>query len=227
MFRRIFVTILVFIAMAAIAGGVVYWVYDGYMYYRTDDAQVTGQIVNVSSPASGTLSTLNVEVGQTVSAGQTLGTITLPPTTTIPTSTNAKSTTPATVNLTSPIDGTIVQVPAVQGQAVAAGLQLVSVTNLNSLSITAYVDEGAINNLSINQAVDISIDAYNGTSFAGHVEQIVQSTAGEFSLLPNEDPTSGNFTKVGQRIPVIITLDSKNGKDVMPGMSAEVVIHLH
>ena len=227
MFRRIFVTILVFIAMAAIAGGVVYWVYDGYMYYRTDDAQVTGQIVNVSSPASGTLSSLNVAVGQTVSAGQTLGTITLPPATTIPTSTNAKSTTPETVNLTSPIDGTIVQVPAVQGQAVAAGLQLVSVTNLNSLSITAYVDEGAINNLSLNQAVDISIDAYSGTSFAGHVEQIVQSTAGEFSLLPNEDPTSGNFTKVGQRIPVIITLDSKNGKDVMPGMSAEVVIHLH
>lgn len=227
MFRRIFVTILVFIAMAAIAGGIVYWVYDGYMYYRTDDAQVTGQIVNVSSPASGTLSTLSVAVGQNVSAGQTLGTITLPPATTVATSTNAKSTTPATVNLTSPIDGTIVQVPAVQGQAVAAGLQLVSVTNLNSLSITAYVDEGAINNLSLNQAVDISIDAYSGTSFGGHVEQIVQSTAGEFSLLPNEDPTSGNFTKVGQRIPVIITLDSKNGKDVVPGMSAEVVIHLH
>jgi multidrug resistance efflux pump len=119
------------------------------------------------------------------------------------------------------------QVPAVQGQAVAPGLQLVSVTNLNSLSVVAYVDEGSLNNISLNQAVDIDIDAYGGTSFSGHVEQIVQATAGQFSLLPNEDPTSGNFSKVGQRIPVMITLDSKNSKDIVPGMSAEVTIHLH
>lgn len=225
MFRRILIPIFVFIALAAVAGGIVYWVYDGYMYYRTDDAQVSGQILNISAPAAGTLSTLSASVGQSVSAGQTIGTITVPPATTT-TSTTAVAA-PTTVNLTSPINGTIVQVPAVQGQTVAPGLQLVAVTDLNSLSIIAYVDEGSINNISLNQAVDISIDAYGGTSFGGHVEQIVQATAGQFSLLPNEDPTSGNFTKVGQRIPVVITLDNKNGKDVVPGMSAEVTIHLH
>jgi multidrug resistance efflux pump len=201
------------------------------MYYRTDDAQVTGQILNVSAPASGTLTTLSVAVGQSVSAGQTIGTITLPASaaTTASSTTASKTTsvTPTTVDLTSPIDGTILQVPAVQGQAVTPGLQLVTVTNLNSLSIIAYVDESSLSNISLNQSVDISIDAYSGTSFSGHVEQIVQATAGQFSLLPNQDPTSGNFTKVGQRIPVIITLDSKNGKDIVPGMSAEVTIHLH
>jgi multidrug resistance efflux pump len=214
-------TILIFVALAAIAAGVVYWVYDGYMFYRTDDAQVTGQILNVSAPAAGTLSSLSVSIGQTVSANQVIGTITLP------SAAGGPASAPATVNLTSPINGTIVQVPAVQGQAVAPGLQLVSLTNLNALTITAYVDESAITNVSVNQAVDISIDAYNGTSFAGHVTQIVQATAGQFSLLPNEDPTSGNFTKVGQRIPILITLDNKNGKDIVPGMSAEVTIHLH
>jgi multidrug resistance efflux pump len=225
MFRRILIPIFVFIALAAVAGGVVYWVYDGYMYYRTDDAQVTGQILNISAPAAGTLSTLSVAIGQNVTAGETIGTITVPPTMT--TTSTAAAAAPTTVNLTSPIDGTILQVPAVQGQAVAPGLQLVSVTNLNSLSIVAYVDESSLSNISLNQAVDISIDAYGGTSFSGHVEQIVQATAGQFSLLPNEDPTSGNFSKVGQRIPIMITLDSKNGKDVVPGMSAEVTIHLH
>lgn len=225
MLRRILIPIFVFIALAAVAGGIVYWVYDGYMYYRTDDAQVTGQILNISAPAAGTLSTLSVSVGQNVTAGQTIGTITVPPSVT--TTSTAATAAPATVNLTSPINGTVVQVPAVQGQTVAPGLQLVSLTDLNSLSIIAYVDESSINNVSLNQAVDISIDAYSGTSFSGHVEQIVQATAGQFSLLPNEDPTSGNFTKVGQRIPVIITLDSKNGKDIVPGMSAEVTIHLH
>ena len=224
MFRRILIPVLVFIALAAVAGGIFEWVYDGYLYYRTDDAQVTGQILNISAPAAGTLSTLSASVGQDVSAGETIGTITVPPTTTTST---AAAAAPTTVNLTSPISGTILQVPAVQGQTVAPGLQLVAVTNLNSLSIVAYVDEGSLSNIGLNQAVDISIDAYSGTSFSGHVAQIVQAAAGQFSLLPNQDPTSGNFTKVGQRIPILITLDNKNGKDVVPGMSAEVTIHLH
>lgn len=75
--------------------------------------------------------------------------------------------------------------------------------------------------------VDIHIDAYGDTSFSGHVEQIVQAAAGQFSLLPNQDPTSGNFTKVGQRIPIVISLDATAGKAIMPGMSVEVTIHLH
>src|ERR1700730_12686481 len=136
MFRRILIPIFVFIALAAVAGGIVYWAYDGYMYYRTDDAQVTGQILNISAPAAGTLSTLSVTVGQNVTAGEPIGTITVSPTVT--TTSTAATDTPASVNLTSPINGTILQVPAVQGQAVAPGLQLVTVTNLNSLSIVAY-----------------------------------------------------------------------------------------
>ena len=222
MFRRIMIPFLVFVALAAIAGGVVYWVYDGYMYYRADDAQVTGQVLNVNAPAAGTLTSLTATVGQIVSTGDVIGTITM-----APAPSAGPANVPVMVNITSPIAGTIVQVPAVQGQEVAPGLQLVAVTNLNTLNITAYVDENAVDNISINQAVDITIDAFSGTSFSGHVAQIVQATAGQFSLLPNQDPTSGNFTKVGQRIPVLITLDNKNGKDVVPGMSAEVVVHLH
>ncbi len=91
----------------------------------------------------------------------------------------------------------------------------------------AYVDEGAINNISNGQSVDITVDSYSGTSLSGHVQQIVQAAAGEFSLLPTEDKASGNFTKVGQRIPVLISLDGTGGKDLVPGMSAEVTIHLH
>ena len=122
MLRRIMIPFLVFVALAAVAGGVVYWVYDGYMYYRTDDAQVTGQIVNISAPATGVLSSLDASIGQTVSAGEVIGTITVPPASTTPASAHGTST-PTTVDLTSPTNGTIVQVPAVQGQAVAPGLQ--------------------------------------------------------------------------------------------------------
>ena len=222
MFRRILIPVFVFVALLAIAGGAGYWVYNGYTYYSTDDAQVSGQVLNVSAPAAGTLTTLTAAVGQQVKAGDVLGTITPPST-----AAAKGALTSTSMNITSPTDGTIVQVPAVQGQSVAPGLQLVTVTNLNTLYVTAYIDEGSINNVNVNQAVDIHIDAYSSTSFTGHISQIVQSTAGQFSLLPNQDPSSGNFTKVSQRVPVLITLDSRNGKDVVPGMSTEVTIHLH
>lgn len=221
--RMIFVPILIFLALAAIGGGVAYWIYNNYTYYSTDDAQVTGNIVYISAPAAGTLTSLTIKPGDTVTANETIGSITVAPTQ----GASGSATGPTTLNLTSPMNGTVLQVPAVSNQLVAPGLQIASITDLSALTITAYVDENAINNVSKGQSVDIHIDAYGDTSFTGHVSLIVQAAAGQFSLLPNQDPTSGNFTKVGQRIPVIITLDGTSGKDIVPGMSAEVTIHLH
>jgi multidrug resistance efflux pump len=215
----ILVPLLIILAVLAIGGGVAYWIYNNYEYYNTDDAQVSGQLVNVSAVASGNLTTLSVKVGDTVTAGQTIGSVTP-----VTASTTAV---PAPVNVTSPISGSVVQVYAAQGQAVTPGVPIVEVAQLSNLTVTAYVDESAINNVSNGQQVDISIDAYSGTSFSGHVQQIVQSAASEFSLLPTEDNASGNFTKVSQRIPVVISIDGTGGKDLVPGMSAEVTIHLH
>ena len=214
--RTILTSLLVFVILAAILGGAAYWFYNNYSFYNTDDATVTGPIVSISSPQAGQLSTLAVKLGDTVTANQVVGTVT--------TVANGART---VVNITTPIAGTIVQDSVIQGQSVAPGLSLIQVTNLNQLSITAYVDEGAINNIKLGQTVDVLIDAYSNSTFTGHVERIVQATASNFSLLPSTDPTTGNFTKVGQRIPVVISLDGNGGNDLLPGMSAEVTIHLH
>jgi multidrug resistance efflux pump len=219
--RTILASVLVFVVLLAIAGGIGYYIYHNYMYYSTDDAQVTGTIVPISAPAAGQLTTLTVKQGDIVTAGEMLATMTPAA------STNNSRSAPASLSITSPISGTIVQTLAVQGQNVSPGLPLIQLTNLHAVTVTAYVDESAINNVSIGQDVDITVDAYSGTTFTGHVQQIVQATAGQFSLLPNQDPTSGNFTKVSQRIPIIITLDGNTGKDLFPGMSAETTIHLH
>ena len=221
--RRLILTpLLIIVAVLAIGGGIAYVIYNNYMYYNTDDAQVNGTIVNVSAPTTGVLTTLSAKVGDTVSAGQAIGTVTPA----LAASTAGKGA-PVAINVTSPISGTVLQVSAVTGQGVAPGLPIVQVTDLSQVNVIAYVNEGAINNISNGQSVDITVDAYSGTSFSGHVRQIVQSTAGEFSLLPTQDNASGNFTKVGQRIPIIISLDGTGGKDLVPGMSAEVTIHLH
>ena len=224
--RTIFVPLLIFVALAAIGGAVAYWIYDSYNYYRTDDAQVAGNIVSVSAPVAGTLTSLDVKLGAQVTAGQTIGAITSVSITSTP-SASGTSSSPTSFDLTSPINGTILQVATVQGQNVSPGLSIVQVTNTNALAVIAYVDENSISNVNVGQTVDISIDAYSGTSFTGHVEQIIPAAAGAFSLLPNQDPTSGNFTKVGQRIPVVITLDSNANKFIVTGMSAQVTIHLH
>lgn len=214
--RMILVPLLVVVILLAVVSGIGYYVYNNYMYYSTDDSQVTGSIVSVSAPTSGALTSLTVKQNDTVTAGQTIATVT---------PAGAASATP--VSITSPISGTILATSAVQGQTVAPGLTLLQLTDLNSLTVTAYVDENALNNIKIGQDVDIHIDAYGDTSFTGKVKQIVQATAGSFSLLPVQDNASGNFTKVGQRVPVIISLDGNGGKDILPGMSTEVSIHIH
>lgn len=217
--RLILVPLLVVIGVVAILGGIGYWIYNNYTYYSTDDAQVNGQIVNISSPLNGQLTNLAVQIGDKVTAGQAVGTVTG-----VSTTTGAKT----DVQVTSPIAGTIVQVSAVQGQGVSAGLSLVQIADLNHLDVIAYIDESAISNVKTNQTVDIKVDAYSGTNYTGHVDRIVQATADSFSLLPTTDPGSANFTKVGQRIPVLVSLDGGNASnDLVPGMSASVVIHLH
>lgn len=219
--RTILISVLVFVALLTISGGIGYYVYHNYMYYSTDDARVTGAIVSVSAPVAGQLTTLSVKQGDNVTAGEVLAIVTPAA------SANTTRSVQAELHIASPISGTIVQIPAVQGQYLSPGLPLIQLTNLQAVSVTAYVDESAINSVSIGQEVDITVDAYPGTTYIGHVQQIVQATAGQFSLLPNQDPTSGNFTKVSQRIPIIITLDGNAGKDLVPGMSAETTIHLH
>jgi multidrug resistance efflux pump len=214
--RLILVPILIVVALLAIAGGIGYLIYNNYYFYNTDDAQVTGQIVNLSSPGVGQLKALSVKQGDKVSAGQTIATIT----NTVNGQTN-------TMNITSPISGTIIQTSAIKGQNVTAGGAVAQVTNLDGLYITAYVDESTLNNIKLNQDVDVRVDAYNNTTYTGHVKQIVPAAASQFSLLPTTDYASGNFTKVAQRIPVVVSLDGTSGDMLVPGMSAEVTIHLH
>jgi len=236
----ILISVLISVSILAIAGGIGYWIYNGYNYYSTDDALVTGQTLNVNSPQGGQLTALNVKLGDTVLPGRLIGTITMTaPTSPTNTPTAAGTTTPTSatntatptgvnqaIDVTSPIAGTVIQVSAVQGQAVTPGLPLAEIANLNNPTVTAYIDENSINNVKEGQQVDVHIDAYSGTTYTGHVQRVIQSTAGQFSLLPTTDYANGNFTKVGQRIPIIVPLDNISS-NLMPGMSAEVTIHLH
>ena len=80
-------------------------------------------------------------------------------------------------------------------------------------------------NVAPADAAEVTVDAYHGQQFRGHVESISPASGAKFSLLPPDNAT-GNFTKVVQRIPVRIRLDGANdpAHPLRPGMSVEVTI---
>jgi membrane fusion protein (multidrug efflux system) len=71
----------------------------------------------------------------------------------------------------------------------------------------------------------VRLDA-SGRSFQGRVQEIGQATASTFSILPNSNADTGNFTKVAQVVPVKIYPTEKPPVELLPGMSASVKITL-
>lgn len=88
--------------------------------------------------------------------------------------------------------------------------------------VIANFKETQLMHMQPGQPVSISIDAYPGHEFTGHVDSIQRGTGGRFSLLPAENAT-GNFVKIVQRVPVKIVLDNlPDGRFTLaPGMSVE------
>ena len=74
------------------------------------------------------------------------------------------------------------------------------------------------------QPARIEVDAFAGRALRGHVESLAGGSGARFALLP-PDNASGNFTKVVQRIPVLVRLDERpEGLVLRPGMSADVTV---
>ena len=120
-------------------------------------------------------------------------------------------------NITSPIDGVAGNRTLRIGQFVQAGTQLMSLVPSRGAYVIANYKETQLSDVRPGQAVDIEIDMFPGKTAHGHVDSLAPASGQEFALLPPDNAT-GNFTKVVQRIPVKIALDSFN-VDLRPGMS--------
>src|SRR5271170_532977 len=89
--------------------------------------------------------------------------------------------------------------------------------------------ETQLANMRLGQPVSISIDSIPGKEFKGTVNSFSPATGNEFALLPADNST-GNFTKIVQRVPVKIVFDpdSVRGYEtrIRAGESAEVKVSL-
>jgi membrane fusion protein, multidrug efflux system len=113
------------------------------------------------------------------------------------------------------------------GQYVQSGQPLMTVVPLDDVWVVANLKETEIRGVEPGASAEIEVDSYPGRHFPGHVESLSPATGATFSLLPPDNST-GNFTKVVQRIPVKIRLDGPNDPvhPLRPGMSANVRIRV-
>jgi multidrug resistance efflux pump len=209
--RPLVIGVVVLIVLAAAARFGYSYYLDSTLYVSTDDALVDSNMVSVAPLASGTLVRWRVKPGDKVRMGQVLGQVK-----------------PATgsiyMGVTAPIDGTILRVDAKEGQVVAQAQALAYVANLNAMRITAYIDESVIHKVQAGQPVEVTVDATGSTVYHGTVSEVLPATASSFALIPSTDRSTGNFTKVTQRIEVHINIGPTDGGALYPGENAYVRI---
>lgn len=118
-----------------------------------------------------------------------------------------------------PEGGRVSEVGVRVGQYVTAGSQLLFLVPTDVWVIANY-KEAQTARIAVGQPASFTVDALANTKLTGRVERIAPATGSEFAVLKSDNST-GNFTKVPQRIAVRIRIDPGQRADerLRPGMS--------
>ncbi len=119
--------------------------------------------------------------------------------------------------IVAPTSGRVTKLSAGVGALATPGQALLMFVP-DDIWITANFKETQLTYMRPGQPVSISIDAYPGRVFKGHVDSIQAGSGTAFALLPAENAT-GNFVKIVQRVPVKIVFDEQPDVLLGPGMS--------
>jgi len=113
------------------------------------------------------------------------------------------------------------------GQYVRPGGQMMSLVPLGQTYVVANFKETQVGRLRLGQTVEITADAFPGQTLTGRIDSFSPATGSEFALIPIEN-ASGNFTKITQRVPVRIIVETgPESAALRPGLSIEVRVDLH
>lgn len=130
------------------------------------------------------------------------------------------------------LDNTVIRAPVAGvagnragrvGLYVKPGTQLLSLVPLPHVYVVANFKETQLTHMRPGQTAEVTVDAYPDRPITAQVESFAPASGAEFSLLPPDNAT-GNFTKVVQRVPVLVRLDGDRTVDLRPGMSAKAVV---
>lgn len=216
--------VLLIVGTAGTFIGYHFW-YESTYFVVTDNAQVTGDLIQVGSLNAGRIVAARHEVGQQVQAGQEMAVIRIPQEVGMPMGGTMVLEEAAAGDrlaaVRAPFSGIVVARLSHVGGTVSAGQPIYSLVDPNRVWIKANIEETKLGRVKPGQAVDVYVDAL-GYTFEGRVQAITPASAATFSLLPSQN-ASGNFVKVTQLVPVKIQVDAA-GQTLPLGTSATVRI---
>ena len=127
----------------------------------------------------------------------------------------------------SPVDGIIANNNLKLGNFVKEGMPVLTIVNTKNIYLKANFKENQTAKIIPGMKAEIFIDSFPKIKILGQVRSVYPATSAKFSLIPSDNAT-GNFTKVVQRIPVLIDfIVPKELEDkVSVGMSTYVKVYL-
>lgn len=200
--------------IAALIGIAAYYWYNNAYYVSTEDARVTADMVKISPRMGGRLVEFDVSEGDVLARDQIIGRIE---------GGGLEGAGLEQALIRAPLGGVVVKKAGNIGEYESAGQTLALMIDPSRLYITANIEENQLSRVRTGQAVDITVDQFQGDSYTGKVRYVGQAANSAFSLLPAS--TSGTFTKVVQRVPVYIEFD-QGVEGLLPGTNAVVRIHV-
>ena len=124
-----------------------------------------------------------------------------------------------------PVDGTLGKRTVFEGQYLAAGAGVITLTPLDSVWVAANFRENQLTHMRPGQGVSLTVDTWPGVMVRGHVAALSPASGAATALLPPDNAT-GNFTKIVQRMPVKVSIDAGQQFEgrLLPGMSSIVTV---
>ncbi len=119
----------------------------------------------------------------------------------------AKQTAMAELTVTAPIAGTITAINVQPGESVAAGTAAVTIQSAQGLEAVVPIDELDIGKVRVGQSAQVTVNAFPNAQYTGTV----------VSVAPAAQAQNGVSTYP-------VTVDLKNQQNLLPGMSATVII---
>ncbi len=126
-----------------------------------------------------------------------------------------------------PFDALVTNVPVREGETVVVGIQnaegstLMTLADMSVITAEVKVDETDIVNITMNQPVDVTVDALPGRVFKGHVTEVGDQALLRTTGIATSQSTTG--TEEAKDFKVIVTLDHPSD-ELRPGLSATAKI---
>ncbi len=126
-----------------------------------------------------------------------------------------------------PYDALVTNVPVREGETVVVGIQnaegstLMTLADMSVITAEVKVDETDIVNLKLGQPADVTVDAFPGKVYKGHVTEVGDQALLRTTGVATSQSTTG--TEEAKDFKVVVTLD-QSPPELRPGLSVNAKI---